>query len=193
MESLKRLHFISALLGLIWKGEGTTNRCRSHRAFITLSCSLGERAVRHRSAAGPLFQGHILCPLRVSPPTNVPPLRWCDERGLLRPSMKEVLVHLALVQEPSGRVCRGAMASHAPSHPIPGHLPPPQNPCSTAKVAFLFIYWNNYSATTKIGWIFQELWMVARVCNYESLGILWRWMQAGHYSLEVLKSSIKGV
>lgn len=88
---------------------------------------------------------------------------------------------------------QGAMASHGPSHPPPRHFPPPQNLCSTARVALLFIYWNNYSATIKIRCFFQELWVVACVCNHVALGILWRWMQAGHSSFEVLKSSIKGV
>lgn len=45
----------------------------SHRAHITLSCSLGEWAGRHRSAAGPLLQGCNFCPLHV-PHTNAPPL-----------------------------------------------------------------------------------------------------------------------
>lgn len=56
---------------------GMASMARSHRAHITLSCSLGEWAGRHTSAAGPLLQGHNFCPLHVSH-TNAPPLHWCD-------------------------------------------------------------------------------------------------------------------
>jgi len=152
---------------------------RSHHAFTILPCGLGEWAFRHRSAAGPLFQGHILCPLRV-PYTKVPPWHWCDERGLLRPPMK-CWFPWSLHRSPQAGSAGGPWL-------LMPH-PPPQKLGSTAKVAFLFT-WRN---TTKIGWLFQELWMVARVCGYEPLGMLWRWMQAEHSSLEVMKSSIKRV
>lgn len=52
---------------------GMASTGRSHCACITLSFSLGEWAGRHRSAAGPLLQGHIICPHHV-PHTNVLPL-----------------------------------------------------------------------------------------------------------------------
>lgn len=52
---------------------GVASMGRSHRPCITLSCGLGEWAGRHRSAAGPLLQGRVLC-LHHVPHTNVPPL-----------------------------------------------------------------------------------------------------------------------
>lgn len=52
---------------------GMVSMARSHRAHITVSCSLREWAGRHRPAEGPLLQGHNFCPLHV-PHTDVPPL-----------------------------------------------------------------------------------------------------------------------
>lgn len=56
---------------------GMASMARSHHAHVTLSRSPGEWADRHRSAAGPLLQGHNFCPFHV-PHTNVPPLHLCD-------------------------------------------------------------------------------------------------------------------
>lgn len=97
---------------------GVASMGRSHRPCITLSCSLGEYGL----AGTDLLQG--LCFKAVFSVPTMSPTLMChhctdaiDEQGLLTPLMK-VLIHVDLVWDPLGRVCRGAMTL-APSYPPP--------------------------------------------------------------------------
>lgn len=83
-----------------------------------LSCSPGEWAGRYSSAARPSFKA-IISVLSLSPtPMCHHRTDVIDEQGLLTPLMREVLIHVDLVWDPQGRVCRDAVTS-APSHPLP--------------------------------------------------------------------------
>lgn len=118
-----------------------------------LSCSPGEWAGRHSSAAGPLLQGHNFGPLAV-------PHTMChhctgviDEQGLLTPLMREVLIHVDLVWDPLGRVCRDAVTS-APSHPLPTTFHLLKTFAVQPRQLSFSVYWSDYSA--HLGWFFKN-------------------------------------
>lgn len=153
MGSLKTLHFSLALLGLSWKGEGF-----GHHQYVKKSLCLYHFVLQPCRAG---CQAQICCKASLSRPYSLSPLcpphqcativlMWwegstqtTDEGSAGSPGPCAGALRQGL------QGYRGAMASHAPCHPPLRHLPPPQNLCSTAKVAFLFLHWNNHSAAKK--------------------------------------------
>lgn len=147
-----------------------------------LSCSPGEWAGRHSSAAGSLLQGQNFCPLHV-PHTNVPPLHWCDWwAGSTYTFDERSADSCGPCVGPLGQGLQGC-CDVSPIPPTANHFSLPQNLCSTAKGAFLFSILKWLLCLLRM--VFQELWLLASVCNYKALRILWRWIQAGYSSLEV--------
>lgn len=102
-----------------------------------LSCSPGEWAGRHSSAAGSLLQGQNFCPLHV-PHTNVPPLHWCDWwAGSTYTFDERSADSCGPCVGPLGQGLQGC-CDVSPIPPTANHFSLPQNLCSTAKGAFLF-------------------------------------------------------
>lgn len=115
---------------------GMASMGRSHCTCITLSCSLGEWAGRHRCAAGPLLQGHILGPHHV-PNSNVPPLHWCNWWAESIHTFDESADSWGPCVGPLGQGLQGCR-DFSPILPTASHFPTPQSHCSTAKGAFFF-------------------------------------------------------
>lgn len=146
MESLKRLPFSLALLGLSWKGEGF-----KHHQYVKKSlclCHFILQIWRTVCQAQIGSRAPLSRPYFLSPPC--PPLQ-CATIALMRWVWSTQTIDEGSAGSPgpcAGALRQGPQGCHGFTWPIP-----PTSPGTFHLLknlwSFLFLYWNNYSASTK--------------------------------------------